>query len=142
MFGKTERVTLFIYYLNYFQLCWVFIATHWLSLVAVSRGYSLVVVMNFLCSSLSFCGAQVLSTVGFSSYSTWAQQFQLMGSRVLAQQLQSMGLVNLPQWDKGLNLCSLNCKVDSLPLSHQGSCPVSYFTSNRYSITGTDKNIN
>ena len=61
------------------------IATHWLSLFTVSRDYSLAVLMDFLHNRLSFCGAQVLGTVGLGSCSTWVQQFQLIGSRVLAQ---------------------------------------------------------
>ena len=48
---------LFIYF--YFWLCWVFIAAHGLSLVAESRGYSLV-----QCTGFSLCGLLLLWSTG------------------------------------------------------------------------------
>ena len=52
----------------YFWLCWVFIAKHGLSPVAVSGGYSLVVVYRLLiCSGSCFCKAWNLRHSGFSS---------------------------------------------------------------------------
>ena len=45
--GPTQRVT-FVYLFIYFGLYWVFAAAHRLSLVEVSRGYSLVAVLGLL----------------------------------------------------------------------------------------------
>ena len=48
---KTTYVSknaLYFFFLIYFQLCWVFDAAHGLSVVAVSRGYSLAVVHRLL----------------------------------------------------------------------------------------------
>uniref|UniRef100_A0A8C9CAD1 Septin-type G domain-containing protein n=1 Tax=Phocoena sinus TaxID=42100 RepID=A0A8C9CAD1_PHOSS len=72
-----------IYYL--FRLCWVFIAVHGLSLVAVSRGYSSLQRVGFSLRWLlmwstgsrrvgfSSCGTRTLGCGGFSSGGTWAQ---------------------------------------------------------------------
>ena len=40
--NNTIIVTYFLKYLFYFWLCWVFVATHGLSLVVASEGYSVV----------------------------------------------------------------------------------------------------
>ena len=45
---------LFIYLSTHFWLCWVFVATHGLSLVAASRGCSLVAVHGLLIAVASF----------------------------------------------------------------------------------------
>ena len=44
----------------YFWLRWVFVAAHGLSLVAVSRRYSLLQRAGFHCGGFSCCGAQAL----------------------------------------------------------------------------------
>ena len=72
--GRTSHISLFFSQFIYFWLCWVFIATHGLSLVGVSEG----------CSSLRCTGFSLLwplllqstgsSCVGFCSLSTQAQK--------------------------------------------------------------------
>ena len=75
-----------------FCLRWVFVVARRLSLVAVSRGYSLLPCAGF---SLRWLLLQSMDSrcAGFSSCGTRAQQLWLMGSRVQAQQLQRMGFV-------------------------------------------------
>ena len=69
------------------------------------------------CGGFSCCGGQVLRYTGFSS----------CGSRALAGRLSSMAHTlgcPVPRGlfpDQELNLCPPNCKVDSLPLDHQGN---------------------
>ena len=53
-----------------------------------------------------------------------------------------MGLVNLPHVGQGVEPVFPELQGGFFTTSHQGSPPVSYFTSNQNSITGTDKNIN
>ena len=69
---------LFIYL---FWLCWVFLAAHRPSLVAGSRGCSLVVTHCFSC-----CRAQAPGHTGFGHCSTWAQlpcsMWDLPGPRI------------------------------------------------------------
>ena len=52
---------------------WVFIAAPGLSLVAASRGYSLVAVRRLLMAVASRCGARAVGLLGFSSCGTWIQ---------------------------------------------------------------------
>ena len=55
-------------------MCWVFFAVCWLSLIATTGAYSLVVVHGLLIMvALSYCGTWALGSVGFSSYCVWAQ---------------------------------------------------------------------
>ena len=57
----------------YFWLCWVFIAACGLSLLVVSKGYSLVVVCGLLFAVASLVAEDgALGNVGFSSFGTWA----------------------------------------------------------------------
>ena len=71
-----KGVYLYLFILNlfiYFWLHWAFIAVHGLSLVAVSRGYSLL-----RCAGFSLRWLLLLQSIGsrrasFSSCSTWAQ---------------------------------------------------------------------
>ena len=69
-----------------FWLLWVFVAVHGLSLVAASKGYSLLWCAGFSLPWLfllqstgsrpmgfSSCGTQALERVGFSSCGTWVQ---------------------------------------------------------------------
>ena len=92
-----------------------------LALVAVSGGYSLVVVRGLIA---------VASLVEPGLEASGLQSLQHVGSVVTAPGLQSTGLVILvngvscPQAcgifpDKGSNLCVLHWQEDSLPLSHQ-----------------------
>ena len=70
---NTELLFLFIYYL--FLAVLVFTAVHWLSLVAVSRGYSLVVMRGLLIAVASlFCRARALRCAGFSNCGVRAWQ--------------------------------------------------------------------
>ena len=68
-----------------------------LSLVAVSGGYSLVVVHQLLIvvASLVCFRARALGNVGFSSCGTWAQELGLPGPKAQAQQLWHMRLAAL-----------------------------------------------
>ena len=77
------------------------------------------------------CGAQALGHVGFTSFSTCAQQLWLPGSRTQAQQLWFMSLVALQHEESSQSrdwtyvFCT-GKQIDSLSLSHQGS-PLKYF---------------
>ena len=69
------KINLFIYLFLfiYFWLCWVFVAAHGLSLVAVSRGYS-----SLRCVGLSLRWLLLLWSMGsrragFSNCGTWDQ---------------------------------------------------------------------
>ena len=73
------------YLFIYFWLHWVFVAVHGLSLVAASRGYSLL-----WCAGFSLRWLLWLRSTGSRPQ---AQQLWLAGSRVQTQQLWRMGLV-------------------------------------------------
>ena len=64
---------LFIYLFIYFWLCWVFIAVHGLSLVAVSGGYSSLRCVGFSLSWLLLSWSTGSRHAGFSSCGMWAQ---------------------------------------------------------------------
>ena len=58
----------------FFWLCWVFVATCRLSLVAASGGYSLVEVSRAShCDGFSCCRAQAPGCLGFNSCGMWVQ---------------------------------------------------------------------
>ena len=84
------------------------------SLVAVSRGYSLVAVWRFLiCCGFSCYRTQAIGHAGFSScglrsWGSWALEHRLSWSK-------PCGIFS----DQGLNLCLLHWQADSLSLSHQ-----------------------
>ena len=84
------------------------------SLVAVSRGYSLVAVRRFLiCCGFSCCRTQAIGHAGFSSsglssWGSWALEHRLSWSK-------PCGIFS----DQGLNSCLLHWQADSLSLSHQ-----------------------
>ena len=63
MFSLLTRV----FSIHYFWLHWVFVAAHRLSLVAESRGYSLVAVRGLLIAVASRYRARVLGHTGFGS---------------------------------------------------------------------------
>ena len=63
----------------FFWLCWVFIATQGLSLVAASRGYSSLRCMGFSLQWLLLLRSTGSRCVGFSSCGTWAQQLWRTG---------------------------------------------------------------
>ena len=104
-----------IFFKNYYLiwLCWDFVATPGLSLVAESRGYSLVVVCRFraaMASLISVHGleglpASVVAGLGFSCPA-------------------ACGIF----LDQGWNLCPLLWQVDSSPLGHWGSLPHCLFS--------------
>ena len=57
----------------YFSLHWVLVAVRGLSLVAVSRGYSLVAVCGLLRAAASLClQSRALDTLGLRSCGSWA----------------------------------------------------------------------
>ena len=84
---------IFIYVFIYFWLRWVFIAACRLSLVAASRGYSLLWCTGFSLQWLLLLQSTGSSCVGFNSCDTRSQQLWLAGSRAQAQQLWCTGLV-------------------------------------------------
>ena len=95
----------------FFWLCWVFLAVLMgFSLVAVSRGYSLLVVHRHLIAVASLVAAPRL----------WST-----GSVVMARRLSCSATCGIFP-DQGSYLCLLHWQADSLPLSHQGS-PTTHF---------------
>ena len=121
----------------YFWLHWVFVAVRWLSLVAVSRGYS-----SLRCAGFSLLWLLLLRSTGsrragFSSCGTWAQQLWLVGSRAQAQQLWCTGLA--APWHVGssqtrartripclgrqiLNHCATRAVLSASSLDHSTCC--------------------
>ena len=87
-------------------LCWVFVASRGLSLVAVSRDCSLVAVCGLFIVLASLVVEHMQASVGVPP-GLWS-----MGSVVVAHRL-SCPLVSGIFQDQGSNLCSLHCKVDS-----------------------------
>ena len=76
----------------YFQLHWVFVATHRFSLVAASGDYSLLQGVAFSLWWLLLLRSMGSRHADFSSCSTWAQQLQHVGPRMHGlQQLQHVG---------------------------------------------------
>ena len=77
-----------LFNLFYFWLCWVFIAVHGLSLVAVSGGYSSCGVRASHCSGFSCCRAQAL---GARASVVAARGLGSCGSHALERRLNSCG---------------------------------------------------
>ena len=77
-------INLFILFI-YFWLHWVFVATHGLSLVAASGGYSSLRCAGFSLRWLLLLRSTGSRRTGFSSCGTWAQKLWLAGSRAQAQ---------------------------------------------------------
>ena len=129
---STSLFLLFIYFrfnFIYFWLCWVFVATCRLSLVAASRGYSSLWCMGFSLRWLLLFPSVGSRRMGCSSWGTRAQQLWHVGSRAQAQFVAhglscSMTCGIFP--DQGLNLCPLHWQVDSYPLCHWGSPQVCF----------------
>ena len=108
------------------RLHWVFIATHGLSLIAASWGYSLVGVFRLLIVAASL----VMST---GSRARGPRYLQPMGSAVVALRLKSMRAsvvmahrIGCPSAygifpEQGSNPRPLHRQVDSQPLDHQES---------------------
>ena len=71
-FLKNFFINLFILFI-YFWLCWVFVAARGLSLVAESRGYSLLQCTGFSLQWLLSLWSTGCRRVGFRSCGTWAQ---------------------------------------------------------------------
>ena len=82
------KIILFTYY---FWLCWVFIAGWGFSLVAMSRGHSLVCgVQASHCGGSSCCRARALGLMGFRSCCSWPLEHRLSSCGTLAWLLLSM----------------------------------------------------
>ena len=75
---------IYLFYLFYFWLCWVFVAVLWLSLVAESRGCSLLRCAGFSLRWLLSLWSTGCRCSGFSSCGTQTQELWLMGFRVQA----------------------------------------------------------
>ena len=88
----------------YFWLCSVFFGAHGLSLVVVSRGYSLVAMLRLLTAVASLVVEHGL---------------QSTGSGVVTQGLSCLSPCGVFP-DQGLNSCPLHWQGDSQPLDHQG----------------------
>ena len=123
-FYKFSAFYKFIYLSFYFWLHWVFIAVHWLSLVAASGGYSSLQCVGFSLQWLLLLRSMGSGHKGFSSCGAWAQQLWRVGSVVVVRRLQSAGSVVVAHGlscsaacgifpDQGLNPCPLYRQVDS-----------------------------
>ena len=85
-----EFLIISFFFLN-FWLCWVFVAACGLSLVAVSRGYSLLAARGLsYCSGFSCYRAQALECVGFCSCSSQALECGLSSCGARASLPQGM----------------------------------------------------
>ena len=104
MLFRSLKINLFILFI-YFWLCWVFIVVHGLSLVAVSRGYSLLQCVGFSLQWLLLLRSTGSRHAGFSSCGTQA-------SVVVAHGLScSVACGIFP--DQGLNPRPLHWQADS-----------------------------
>ena len=90
------QVTHFLFFFFFFWLRWLFIAACWLSLVAMSRGYSSLRFEGFslgwlllLRSTASRC-ASVVVACGLSSCGSWALECRLSSCGTWAQLLRDM----------------------------------------------------
>ena len=101
----------FIYSFIYFWLCWVFIFVRGPSLVVASGGHS-----SSRCAGLSLSRPLLLRSTGS----------RRAGSVVVAHGPRCSAACGILP-DQGLNPCPLHCQVDSQPLHHQGSPPLSPF---------------
>ena len=88
LFLFLKKIYFYSFMFNYFWLHWVFIALHGLSLVAVSRGYSLFPVYGFLFSMASLVAEHRLQK-------SWAQQLWHMGHFFICVSDSNFFLVNL-----------------------------------------------
>ena len=70
--NKERGADLTFYFFFYFWLCWVIVAVHGFSLVAVSRGYSLVAGHGLLTVLASLVAQHGALEHGLSSYGTRA----------------------------------------------------------------------
>ena len=107
----------FNFYLFSFWLFWVCIATHGLSLVTASRGYSLAAVCGFSWRWLLLWSTGS-RTQRLSSCSSQALEHSL--NTVAAHGLsysEACGII----LDRGSNRRPLHCKAGAYPLDHQGS---------------------
>ena len=129
----TLKIFHYIFKKNFFWICWVFVAVRGFSLVAASRGYSLLRCAGFSLqrsfssrsTGFSSCGIRALECAGFSSCVAWAQQLRHVGSRVRGlQQLWHVGSVVVAHGlscstacgiflDQGSNPCPLQWQADS-----------------------------
>ena len=108
-----------------FQLCWVFVLHGLFSPVAVSGGYSLVVVLRLLLvAACNVVDPRLWGTCtsagaahGLGSCGSWA--LSAVSVVVAHGPSCSMGCGIFP--DQRLNPCLLHWQADSLPLIHQGS---------------------
>ena len=114
VFLKIIFLVYFIYLFIYFWLRWVFLAACGLSLVAVSRGYSLLPCVASHCSGFSLQWLLLLRSTGsrHAGSVVVAHRLQSAGSAVAAHGLSCfVACGTLP--DQGLNPCPLHWQVDS-----------------------------
>ena len=120
----------FIYLLIYFWMCWIFVATRRLFSSCGEWG-----LISLQCTGFPFCMTSLVVELvlqGTKASLVVVIWLSSCGSQVLEHRFSS-----LVPWlscstacgiflDQGLNLCLLHWRVDSLPLSYQGS-PTIYF---------------
>ena len=109
----------FISFLIYFWQHWVLVAAHGRSLVATSRGYSLVGAWTSYYSGFSCCGAQALGCAGFCSWGSQALECSLSSCGTLAQS-------PLGMWDltgPGIKLVSSALAERFLTIEPPGKSP-------------------
>ena len=123
------RNTIFFFlkfYLFISWLCWVFIALHGLSLVAMSESSSSLWPMGFSLQWLLLLWSTGFRCTGFSSCGTWAScMLWSAGSVVVAHGLHCSVAYGI-FLDQGLNTCLLHWQTESRPLHHQGSPNTSF----------------
>ena len=102
----------------YLWLCWVFISAHGLSLVAASRGYSLLRCVGF---SLGWLLLLRRMALGAWASVLVAHGLYSIGSVVVAHGLSCSAACGI-FLDQGSNSCPLHWQA---PLCHQGSPPLS-----------------
>ena len=112
--GHLSLLCLFVYL---FLLCWVFVATLGLSLVAMSRGCSSWRCTSFTLRWLFLLQGRGSGHTGFSSCGAW---------RVVTAQGLSCSMECEICLDQGQNLCPLHWQKDSNPPYHRGR-PVTAF---------------
>ena len=107
---KPVTVGIFKKLFIYFQLCWVFVCCVGFSLVAASRGSSLVTKRGLLTGQILL----------------WSSGSQAQAQVVVAHGLTYSRACGTFQ-DQGFNPCLLHWQAGSLPVSHQGSPTVGIF---------------
>ena len=110
----TNNISFFLFSILfiYFWLCWVFVATHGLYLVAASGGYSLLWCAGFSLRWHLLLWSTGSRCTGFSSCGMQSQQLWHAGSVVVARGLSCSEACGI-FLDQGSNPCPLHWQADS-----------------------------